>query len=180
MILVPFSFLQLLAPMPSDIENREQRIQELEAIKVFQQKQEFIRWADSLGYVETRNNWQKVNVIGCFGEWQFKESTLRGLGYTITLQKFKKDPNTFPRELQLEALIKYTEYNSSLVDKYSSLINTEVGGILITKSGILAAAHLAGKKGVERFLDSGGKINKRDLFKTSVATYLKRFQEYNL
>jgi hypothetical protein len=68
-------------------------------------EKEFRRFINDLGYRESRNNWLSVNKIGCFGEWQFAESTLKYLGFRkITLRKFRKDPLIFPRELQIKAL----------------------------------------------------------------------------
>ena len=66
---------------------------------------EFSRLINDLGFSESSNNWLSVNRVGCFGEWQFAESTLKYLGYKkITLKKFKANPGIFPREMQLKAL----------------------------------------------------------------------------
>jgi hypothetical protein len=58
-----------------------------------------------LGFSESGNNWQSINRIGCFGEWQFAEKTRIHLGHmNITVKKFKADPSNLPPELQLKVL----------------------------------------------------------------------------
>jgi hypothetical protein len=68
------------------------------------------------------------------------------------------------------------------LDKY---IGETIGGVHITESGIIAAAHLKGfgsKKypGINHFLRSGGETNGEDAFGTSVSDYLRKFQDYDL
>lgn len=55
-----------------------------------------------------------------------------------------------------------------------------IGGVKITESGILAAAHLAGPGGVKKFLRSGGDIGFNDAFGTSIRSYMKRFSGYDV
>ena len=142
---------------------------------------EFTRFINDLGYRESRNNWLSVNRIGCFGEWQFAESTLRYLGFRkITLKKFKANPYIFPRELQAEALKALIRVNLIYLKNYEDYKGGSIKGILVTKSGMIAASHLGGAGSVKRFLNSGGRINKKDVFGTSVSDYLKKFSSYDL
>ncbi len=142
---------------------------------------ELSRFINDLGYSESGNNWLSINRIGCFGEWQFDESTLRYLGFMkITLRKFKKNPEIFPRDLQLEALKTLMRVNSLLLKDYENYIGRKVKGVVITKSGMIAASHLGGAGSLQRFLSSNGKINSRDILGTSIYDYLKRFSLYDL
>jgi hypothetical protein len=142
---------------------------------------EFSRFINDLGYRESRNNWMSVNCIGCFGEWQFAESTLKYLGFRkITLKKFRADPFIFPRELQTEALKALIRVNLIYLKDYEHYKGESVKGILITKSGLIAASHLGGAGSVKKFLSSGGRVNKKDVFGTSVSDYLKNFSTYNI
>ncbi|MBK7711410.1 MAG: hypothetical protein IPJ37_10995 [Bacteroidales bacterium] len=62
-----------------------------EDIEKENRESEFSRFINDLGYRESKNNWLSVNRIGCFGEWQFAESTLKYLGFRkITLKRFRK------------------------------------------------------------------------------------------
>ena len=116
-------------------------------------------WADR----ESGNNWMSVNLIGCFGEWQFKESTIHYLGYKhVTLKKFKKDPEVFPPELQRKVLESLIKVNMVLLKDYERYIGNTIRGVTVTKSGMIAAAHLGGARSVKLFLTSGGKLDKED------------------
>jgi hypothetical protein len=141
---------------------------------------EFTRFVNDLGLRESGNNWLSVNLIGCFGEWQFDESTLNYLGYNVTLKKFKAHPEIFPREMQLEALRTLIKVNLLILTDYEHYIGDTIKGIAITKSGMIAASHLGGAKSLEKYLDSNGRINKKDIFGTSIYDYLKKFSTYDL
>jgi hypothetical protein len=142
---------------------------------------EFSRFINDLGWRESGNNWLCINRIGCFGEFQFAESTLRYLGFRkITLKKFKADPYIFPREMQAEALKALIKVNLVYLKDYEHFKGDSMKGILITKSGMIAASHLGGAGSLKKFLNSGGRINKKDVFGTSVLDYLKKFYAYDL
>lgn len=141
----------------------------------------FSRFIDDLGYRESENNWLSINRIGCFGEWQFSESTLHFLGYrNITLSRFKADPEIFPAELQRKALKSLIRVNLALLRDYQHLIGDSIGNVLITKSGMIAAAHLGGAGSVRKFFESKGSINRKDVLGTSIVNYMNRFSKYDL
>jgi hypothetical protein len=142
---------------------------------------EFSRFVNDLGSSESGNNWLSINLIGCFGEWQFEESTLNFLGYRkITLNRFKANPEIFPRELQLKALKTLIRVNLLYLINYEHFIGDSINGVVITKSGMIAASHLGGAGSLQKFLDSNGKINRKDVLGTSISDYLKRFRFYDL
>ena len=142
---------------------------------------EFIRFINDLGHRESGNNWLCINSIGCFGEWQFAESTLKYLGFRkITLKKFKINPYIFPRELQAEALRALIKVNLIYLKDYEHFKGDSIKGILITKSGMIAASHLGGAGSLKQFLNSHGRINKKDSYGTSISDYLKKFSSYDL
>jgi len=144
-------------------------------------KSEFTRFINDLGYRESANNWKSVNFIGCFGEWQFAESTIHYLGFKqVTLKKFRKDPNVFPRELQVKALESLIKVNLFLLRDYEHYIGDTIKGVIVTKSGLIAASHLGGARSVKLFLASDGRLNKKDALGTSVGNYMKKFSFYDL
>lgn len=152
-----------------------------EILRIKHYEAEFNRFVKDLGYRESANDWLSINLIGCFGEWQFAESTLHTLGYRqVTLKKFRKDPYIFPPELQRQALESLIKANLCLIGDYEKYIGDTIMGVVITKSGIIAAAHLGGYRSVQKFLSSHGKINKKDVLGTSVYNYMKRFRYYDL
>lgn len=142
---------------------------------------ELSRFINDLGFRESGNNWHSVNKIGCFGEWQFHEATLKFLGFRkITLKKFREDPDIFPPELQLRALKTLIKVNLAKLMDYEHFIGDSIDGVRITKSGMIAASHLGGAGSLQKFLSSKGEINRKDAFGTSISDYLKRFSYYDL
>ena len=142
---------------------------------------EFLRFINDLGRRESGNNWQCVNIIGCFGEWQFAESTVQFLGFkNVTLKKFKANPYIFPRELQWKVLESLIKVNLVLMKDYEHFIGDTIKGVPITKSGMIAAAHLGGARSVKLFLTSDGRLDKEDILGTAVSNYMKRFSFYDI
>lgn len=141
---------------------------------------EFDRFIKDLGYRESANNWKCVNFIGCFGEWQFAESTLHYLGFKqVTLKKFRSDPDIFPPHLQRKALESLIKVNLFLMKECDRFIGDTIKGIPITKPGMIAAAHLGGARSVRLYLSSGGKIDKADALGTRVSDYMLKFAFYD-
>ena len=142
---------------------------------------EFNRFINDLGRRESGNNWLSINCIGCFGEWQFAESTVHYLGFKyVTLQKFKNDPGVFPPGLQRKALESLIKVNLVLLRNYFNYIGDTIMGVEITKSGMIAASHLGGAQSVRMFLASNGRIDKQDVLGTSVKDYMKKFSFYDI
>ena len=54
-----------------------------------------------------------------------------------------------------------------------------ISGVLITESGILAAAHLAGPGNVKKYLRSYGANDFADGYGTTVTYYMKKFSGYD-
>ena len=142
---------------------------------------EFNRFINDLGHRESGNNWLSVNCIGCFGEWQFAESTIHYLGYKhVTLKKFKKNPEIFPPELQRKVLESLIKVNLVLMKDYEDFIGETIKGVPVTRSGMIAAAHLGGARSVKLFLASNGKLDKEDVLGTSVSNYMRKFSFYDI
>jgi hypothetical protein len=134
------------------------------------------RWKYDLGFSESSNKWDVCNKYGYMGKYQFHQTTLESLGYFgITPELFRSNPNIFPPTLQEKALEDLMKHNNAILKNY---IGRTIGNIQITKSGLLAAAHLAGVGGVIDFFENNK--NYKDANGTSVATYLKKFQNYNI
>ena len=63
---------------------------------------------------------------------------------------------------------------------YEHFIGDTIKGVIITKSGMIAASHLGGAGSLQKFLNSNGMVNKRDILGTSIYDYLKKFSSYDL
>lgn len=127
-----------------------------------------------IGFIESTNNYTKVNTLGYLGKYQFGKATLKTLKYKGSTIKFLNSP-----ELQEQMMLKLLKYNQKrlrrCIKKYSGTI---INGVVITESGMLAAAHLAGQGNVKRFFRKGK--NPKDRYGTSLTKYLCEFSGYSL
>jgi hypothetical protein len=99
---------------------------------------------------------------------------LRTIGIHNT-SAFLKNP-----DLQEKAFLALLAKNKWLlrkeIAKYEGAV---INGISITESGILAAAHLGGVRTVKRFFRSNGERYFRDVYGTSIVSYMKAFGGYD-
>jgi hypothetical protein len=111
------------------------------------------------------------------GMYQFHLATLRTLGINTTKDEFLNNPT-----LQDSAMVLYMKDNAHdlrfVIKAYS---NKYYGGIFITKSGILAGAHLVGSAGVlAYFYPEKYSYRTTDGNGVHVSQYIKKFANYNL
>jgi hypothetical protein len=108
------------------------------------------------------------------GKYQFGKSTLKTLKIKVTKEEFLNNPN-----LQEEAMRKLLIYNKKRLKKYIDRFDGQViNGILITESGLLAAAHLGGAGSVKKWFRTG-KI-KQDGNGVKITQYMEQFSGYSL
>jgi len=134
----------------------------------------FVGFKEALAFKESRGNYFTVNTYGYLGKYQFGKSTLKMIGIYNT-NKFLSDP-----KLQEKAFIANVERNKWILRRdIKRFVGKSVDGVLITESGILAAAHLAGPGSVKKFLRSYGAIGFADAYGTTIKSYMKRFSGYD-
>ena len=108
------------------------------------------------------------------GKYQFGKKTLKSLGYDVTKEEFLNSPY-----LQERAMLDLLNHNKKILQKYIDHWDGKtIQGDVITESGILAAAHLAGPGNVKRFLRKGKEF--RDGNGTKLTSYLTEFSGYEL
>lgn len=168
------------SPRPTENQLAEIRQQLWEEFMLQEYNKELDLFAQQLGWRESRNRWTVVNKIGCIGEFQFHELTLKRLGFNITANKFRADSSIFPPELQRKVLKLLISVNKIDLQPYESYLGTTIGTINITRAGLLAGMHLGGLGSVKLFLLSNGRINKADRNGTKVSDYIREFSIYNL
>lgn len=131
-----------------------------------------------------RANISKIDKKGehsYIGGFQFSRTALKDIGMSdITYQKFKENPNIFPYEKQVQALEKFMKNNEYYMRNYLNYIGKIINGIEITKSGLLAAAHLVGQKQVKKFLSTNGEKDPTDGNGVKCSTYMKEFAGYDV
>ena len=129
---------------------------------------------EAIGHRESGNRYDIVNSFGYMGKYQFGKSTLKGLGFKVTQEEFLNNP-----ALQEKAMYELLKHNKKklkrFINKYEGQV---VHGVLITESGILAAAHLAGQGNVRKFFRNGYEF--KDGYGTKMTSYMEQFGGYNL
>lgn len=134
----------------------------------------YISFKEALAFKESRGDYFTVNTLGYLGKYQFGAETLKLIGIYNPSQ-FLYNP-----ELQEKAFLANAERNKWILRKDIKRFEGEtIGDVLITESGIIAAAHLAGPGNVKKFLRSFGGHNKSDAYGSSVKYYMKKFSGYD-
>jgi hypothetical protein len=134
----------------------------------------YVGFREALGFKESQGIYNRVNQFGYMGKYQFAKSTLNMLGVYDT-SNFLSDA-----ELQENAFTAYMSKNKWILRReIKRYTGSHVNGVLVTESGILAAAHLAGAGNVKTYLRSRGNIGFSDAFGTSIKYYLKKFSGYD-
>ncbi len=134
----------------------------------------FVGFKEALAFKESRGDYFTVNTLGYLGKYQFGAETLKLIGI--------HNPSLFLKTpaLQEKAFIANTERNKWILRRdIKNFVGRTINGILITESGILAAAHLAGAGSVKNYLRSYGIDNFEDSFGTNIEYYMKRFSGYD-
>ena len=136
---------------------------------------DYIGFKEALAFKESQGNYFTVNRFGYMGKYQFGQSTLDLLGIDESYNFLKNSL------LQEQAFSLNLSRNKWVLRRDIARYNNRwIGGVKITESGILAAAHLAGPGNVKKFLRSGGTIGFSDAFGTTILSYLKRFSGYDI
>ena len=133
----------------------------------------FVGYKEAIAFKESQGKYKKVNTYGYVGKYQFGGEALKDIGVK-NRRKFLNNP-----KLQEKAFIALLSKNKWQLKKeivaYEGKI---IGGVRITESGLLAAAHLGGVNSVKKFLQSNGNKKCKDRFGTSIKKYLKDFGGY--
>lgn len=129
---------------------------------------------DGIGYRESRNNYSITSKSGYLGKYQFHPRTLKAIGVTESKKTFLNNKN-----IQDHAMIKLLkvnkEYLKKEIERYSGKV---INGVMITESGILAAAHLGGYGNVKKYLNKG--IEFMDGNGTKISNYIRKFSGFVL
>jgi hypothetical protein len=129
---------------------------------------------DAIGFRESGNRYDVVNRYGYMGKYQFGKKTLKGLGIKVTQDEFLNSP--YIQEKAMYALLKQNKRSlRKYIEKYDGKY---VHGVLVTESGLLAAAHLGGAGSVKKWFRTG-KVRK-DGNGVKITSYMEMFNGYDL
>ena len=157
----------------------------VEAYKVYLIEKSKSDFKKAIAYRESRYNHLIVNSINCIGLYQFGEAARKAVGApTIHSSDIIYNRKTGKRYLKNDSVWPITDQNlamdnliiintNRLKHEIDSLDGQNVNGITITKSGLLAAAHLGGAGSVKRFIKT--QYNAKDMNETSIADYMIEF-----
>ncbi len=130
---------------------------------------------EALAFKESQGRYHVVNTLGYLGKYQFGSSTLNLMGI-YNMDTFLDSP-----ELQEKAFATNVARNKWILRRdIKRFTGKRIGGIEVTESGILAAAHLAGAGNVKKYLRSYGKEDVTDAYGSSISYYLKKFAGYDI
>lgn len=134
----------------------------------------FVGFKEALAFKESGGNYFSVNTYGYLGKYQFGKGTLKMIGITNSSQ-FLKNP-----KLQEKAFVANVSRNKWILRRdIKNFVGKRINGVIVTESGILAAAHLAGPGSVKKYLRSYGLDNFADGNGTTISYYMKRFSGYD-
>ena len=134
----------------------------------------YIGFKEAIAFKESQGKYHAVNTLGYLGKYQFGVTTLELLGINNP-QYFLNTP-----ELQEKAFLANTNRNKWVLRRdINRFVGKKINGIMITESGILAAAHLAGPGNVKRYLRSYGTLGSRDAYGTDIPDYMRKFSGYD-
>ncbi|CAM3487596.1 hypothetical protein ZORO111903_15225 [Zobellia roscoffensis] len=135
----------------------------------------YIGFKEALAFKESQGNYFTTNTLGYLGKYQFGIGTLQLMGvYNAT--RFLNDP-----VLQERAFHTNIARNKWILRRdIARFVGKRIGGIEVTESGILAAAHLAGAGNVKKYLRSWGAFDVSDSYGTNIAKYMKKFSGYDI
>ena len=168
--------LDLNYTVSQDIDNSGELLASNDGNKLFSPYlgKSFVGFKEALAFKESRGNYFTVNTLGYLGKYQFGKETLKLIGIYNPAQ-FLNNP-----ELQEKAFIANAQRNKWILRKdIKRFVGKKMNGVVITESGILAAAHLAGAGNVKNYLRSYGVEDFEDDYGTTIQYYIKKFSGYD-
>jgi hypothetical protein len=129
---------------------------------------------NAMGHRESTNNYTVVNKFGYMGRYQFGQSTLKTLKINVSRTEFISNP-----VLQEKAMYLLLKHNKRKLKRYINKYEGKIiHGVLVTESGVLAAAHLGGAGSVRKWFRTGQ--IRSDGNGVKITSYMKLFGGYNL
>ena len=135
----------------------------------------YFGFKEALAFKESQGKYHVVNTLGYLGKYQFGGSTLNLMG-VHDIENFLDDPM-----LQEKAFDTNIARNKWILRRdIKRFKGKRIGGAVVTESGILAAAHLAGAGNVKKYLRSYGQNDVADAFGSSISYYIRKFSGYDV
>ena len=137
-------------------------------------KKSFLGFKEAVGFKESQGKYTRINSLGYLGKYQFGASTL-AMYRVANLKAFLHNTKLQERVFELNCM-----RNKWILRKdIKRFVGKRINGVLVTESGILAAAHLSGAGRVKKYLHSYGRVEAIDAYGTTITYYLKKFRGYD-
>ena len=138
---------------------------------------DFVGFKEFLGFYESGSDYKKINSLGYLGKYQFGRSTLKVL-------RIKKIDNfiNIPERQEKAFLMNVMRNKWILRREIERFRGKKINNILITESGIIAAAHLSGPGNVKKFLrnNCNNNLDFKDINGTKISDYIRIFRNYDI
>ena len=138
---------------------------------------DFVGFKEFLGFYESGSDYKKINSLGYLGKYQFGRSTLK----VLRIKKINNFINI--PELQEKAFLMNVMRNKWILRReIERFRGKKINNILITESGIIAAAHLSGPGNVKKFLrnNCNNNLDFKDINGTKISDYIRIFRNYDI
>jgi hypothetical protein len=134
----------------------------------------FTGFKEALAFKESQGRYTLINSLGYMGKYQFGRSALRAIGIHDS-SEFLNNPRL--QEKAFKALLAKNKWElRKEIEMYEGKV---INGVVVTESGILAAAHLGGAGSVKKFFKNKGKRAIKDQYGTTLKSYMKKFGGYD-
>lgn len=131
---------------------------------------------EALGQSESGGRYGIVNDEGFSGKYQWGLPRLQdynnAMGTSYSMQDFIKNPSVQEHAQAWHEKDVMDYVLDSGLDYY---LGKNIGGVTMTPEAMIAMAHLGGKKGMRKFVQSGGEYNPQDSNETSLLDYAMKF-----
>ncbi|MDT0540001.1 hypothetical protein [Croceitalea sp. P059] len=135
----------------------------------------YVGFKEALAFKESQGKYEIVNSLGYLGKYQFGSSTLKLMGVSNAVY-FLNDPVLQERIFELNV----ARNKWILRRDIKRFVGKRINGVIISESGMVAAAHLAGAGNVKKYLRSYGQNDFSDAYGSNIAHYMKKFANYNI
>jgi len=159
-----------------EIQNRLEKLYLIDQEILYQENLK--NFKSAIAARESSDNWKEYNPYGYIGKFQFGKAALEITGFGhVDFVDFMNNPSVFPEKDQERAMDSLLNINEFILKSYIDKFDGEylMDTVRVTRTGLLAAAHLAGPGNVKRFLETEGEYNPRDKMGTSLSDYLTTF-----
>ena len=141
--------------------------------EINRQLQNLTDFLNELGFRESSNRYD-IYRGQYWGKYQIGKLVRKDLNVSISRAQFLRSPSVQEKVI-VDLLKKNLGYLRANLDVYSG---SQIGGIDINMSSLLAAAHLGGQYSVKLFLNSNGERVRRDGNGVPITDYMEQFAKY--